>query len=208
VSVDIHVLYYPPATRPDWWAECLESLRAADRLGARAHVIDGVPGHIGAGRALGYRCGSAEYVSYVDSDDVLAAPLLPACVKSLERAPDLAGVYTDFEWVDETGTSLGIVRRGEWSPARHLTLDSARPKQLSVMRRSAVELCLDDLERWPVGADAVLAGLVGRWGHVPGVGYRRRRKAGHGSAGREYTGVAGRAILERLGSGLRRLMIV
>lgn len=63
--IDVHVLTHS-GTKPAWLERCLRSLARED---VTVHVVAGVEGSVGAGRAKGYALGSCEFVSYVDSDD-------------------------------------------------------------------------------------------------------------------------------------------
>lgn len=78
--IDVHVLTYS-GTRLDWLSTCLRSL--ADQP-CRVHVVQGVEGDVGAGRAHAYTLGEHEFVSYVDSDDYVLPGALAACLEALQ----------------------------------------------------------------------------------------------------------------------------
>ena len=63
--IDVHVLTHS-GTRRDWLDQCLASLEDQPVV---VHVVAGVEGSVGAGRAKGFALGSCEFVGYVDSDD-------------------------------------------------------------------------------------------------------------------------------------------
>lgn len=72
VGLDVHVLIHP-ATKREWVAKCLDSVRdSAARAGypVAVHAVAvHVLGHIGASRAEAYALGSHPYVTSVDDDD-------------------------------------------------------------------------------------------------------------------------------------------
>ena len=74
--IDVHVLTHS-ATRPEWLAQCLESLASEP---CTVHVVSGTEGCIAAGRARGFALGEHPYVTYVDSDDyVLPGAMAAMC---------------------------------------------------------------------------------------------------------------------------------
>jgi hypothetical protein len=69
--LDVHILTLPTSD-PKWFSQCVDSVMdAADRAGfpVDVHLINGVLGHIGKGRAEGYSLGQHAYVTCVDDDD-------------------------------------------------------------------------------------------------------------------------------------------
>lgn len=71
--LDVHILISKD-TPEAWVVQCLESVySAANSAPFEVNVfpVDGVPGHIGKGRKLGYSKGDALYKTYVDDDDYL-----------------------------------------------------------------------------------------------------------------------------------------
>lgn len=79
--IDIHVLTHS-GTRPEWLAQCLASLEGQP---CTVHVLQGVEGSVGAGRALGYALGQHEFVGYLDSDDYLLPGALAHCLDELQQ---------------------------------------------------------------------------------------------------------------------------
>lgn len=78
--IDVHVLTHS-GTRPEWLAQCLESLEGHPVV---VHVVEGVEGSVGAGRAKGFALGDCEFVSYVDSDDFVLPGHFEKCLTGLE----------------------------------------------------------------------------------------------------------------------------
>jgi len=79
--IDIHVLTHS-GTRQEWLDQCLESLASEP---CTVHVVEGVEGSVGAGRAKGYALGSHPYVSFVDSDDFVLPGAVDACLEGLAK---------------------------------------------------------------------------------------------------------------------------
>lgn len=90
--IDIHVLTHS-GTRPDWLAQCLASLEGQP---CTVHVLQGVEGSVGAGRARGYALGIHEFVGYLDSDDYLLPGALAHCLEELQQHQ----AVVTREWVE------------------------------------------------------------------------------------------------------------
>lgn len=76
--IDIHVLTHS-GTRQDWLDQCLASL---EHEPCTVHVVEGVEGSVGAGRAKGYALGEHEFVGFVDSDDFVLPGVMDACLEA------------------------------------------------------------------------------------------------------------------------------
>ncbi|MDD5084215.1 MAG: hypothetical protein PHT88_04810 [Candidatus Moranbacteria bacterium] len=63
--IDCHVLTLPDSPK-DWLAQCLDSICHPQ---VTVHRVDGVIGHVGAGRKMGLAQGTAPYVTWIDPDD-------------------------------------------------------------------------------------------------------------------------------------------
>lgn len=79
--IDIHVLTHS-GTKPEWLQQCLDSLKGQPVV---VHVVEGIEGSVGAGRAKGYALGDCEFVGYVDSDDYVLEGHYAKCLKRLEK---------------------------------------------------------------------------------------------------------------------------
>jgi hypothetical protein len=174
MKVDTHILLMPD-TNQTWWQECQKSL---ENEPINLHLVDGIPGHIGRGRAKGYSIGESPYVSCIDPDDLVVPGAFQACIDALEKNPQACGAYTDEVLIDEEGEPI---RPGLWSGRPWNPLLQLEPKYLHhifVMRREFVCRHLDELEsKWPHLAEFVLKGLLcahGPWVHVNRVGYHWR----------------------------------
>ena len=92
--LDVHVLVSND-TRQDWVAQSLASVRDAISRAdypIELHVLNGVPGHIGKGRAKAYSLGSAPWKTYVDDDDYVLPNAFVDLKKYLDK--DVAAVFT------------------------------------------------------------------------------------------------------------------
>lgn len=78
--IDIHVLTHS-GTKPEWLAQCLASLEGEP---VTVHVVEGVEGSVGAGRAKGYALGTHEFVGYIDSDDYVLPGLYTVLLHYLQ----------------------------------------------------------------------------------------------------------------------------
>lgn len=79
--IDIHVLTYS-GTRQDWLDQCLASL---DREPCTVHVVEGVEGGVGPGRAKGYGLGEHPYVGFVDCDDYVIPGVMDRCLRAIQK---------------------------------------------------------------------------------------------------------------------------
>lgn len=106
--IDCHILTHS-GTRHDWLSHCLMSL--AEEAELTVHVMAGVDGHVGQGRAAGYRVGYHEYVTFVDSDDWVYPGVGAELVSALKSGAN--GVCTmERIIVDQAGAPLMRHPRG------------------------------------------------------------------------------------------------
>lgn len=86
--IDIHVLTHS-GTKHEWLDQCLKSLEGQPVV---VHVVEGVEGSVGAGRAKGYALGNCEYVGYVDSDDYVLPGHYDLCREGLKSHRAVVGM--------------------------------------------------------------------------------------------------------------------
>lgn len=99
--IDVHVLTHS-ATRPEWLAQCLDSLKDEP---CTVHVVPGVEGNIAAGRAAGFALGVHPYVTFVDSDDYV----LPGAMAAMCGALELHDAAVSQEQVLVGGDVSGLI---------------------------------------------------------------------------------------------------
>lgn len=131
--IDVHILTYS-GTRPEWLAQCLKSLEGEN---CTVHVVPGVEGNVGAGRAHAYTLGEHEFVSYVDSDDYVLPGVMDASLRALKRYPSVVTMEQRL-W----GNRIAAKREG----GHHLT----------VYRRELVVPLLPLLSEHPYLCDRLL----------------------------------------------------
>lgn len=122
VSLDVHVLTLPGL--PDEWIEQRrESLAAAVAQAGypvAVHEIEGIDGHLGRSRAIGYAAGTYPYVTHVDHDDYVAPDAFAVLREQMEAGVDC--ITTGETWVFDDGRPdydrpqidhhLAVFRRG------------------------------------------------------------------------------------------------
>ncbi len=93
-------------------------------------------GIVGASnQALGRARGT--FVALMDHDDLLDGRALARCVAALSEEPDCDLLYTDEDWIDMEGRSLGPFLKPDWSPERLRGQNYVN--HLCVYRRTLVE---------------------------------------------------------------------
>lgn len=176
---DLHLLYYPSATQPDWWKACVRSAKEAEQRGfCKVYILETHDHHIGAHRSTGYAQGHQDYVACLDSDDVLIPDGLPALLDALHHHPSICGVYSDRQQINLKGEVLFDLIRKPWRPVDQLC-QAEYPHQLAIYRREAIQPHLKTIAQFDTYSDFVLAGLASQWGdwlHVPALCYQRREK--------------------------------
>lgn len=103
--IDIHVVTIH-GTNQLWLDQCLKSL---EHPLVTVHMIDGIDGHIGKGRAAGYQQGSNPFVAYIDPDDYLLDRAIDRLLPWLEKHP---AITTQEIILTEKGDDTGKRRIG------------------------------------------------------------------------------------------------
>lgn len=172
-DVDCHILTLP-RDRQDWLEEAVLSVKGQANL----YVVDGIDGHLGASRALGYSYGTSRFVCHVDSDDVIEPDTVRRCVEMFNADPNLGIVFTDVMYVDEHDTPSH--RQFQFSGTEPFSSLWERAFHFWVARRQFV---IDALRRWaglPTLVDRMILVDLCRTvnvGCVDMVGYRQRAHA-------------------------------
>lgn len=176
--VDCHVLHcHEP---PEWIDAALASLAQEP---VNVHLCAGIPGKLGLARARAFSSGSAEYVAWLDGDDEVMPGAFDAALAALDADPGVVSTYCDIQLIGEPD-GIGY-KKASWSPWAQLW-GIAEVHHLHVMRRAAVEACLEALERWDGYEEFVLMGLLakaGRHHHIPRRLYRFRQHNQYRRAG-------------------------
>src|SRR6516164_2276083 len=82
------------------------SAEVLSRYGARIRVLAQSNRGLSAARNAGVRLGTAEYVAFLDADDIWEPEMLKRTVAALDRLPHSVLAYTDVTVVDSSGRSL------------------------------------------------------------------------------------------------------
>ncbi|NJM13313.1 MAG: hypothetical protein HC889_16865 [Synechococcaceae cyanobacterium SM1_2_3] len=176
--VDVHVLHcYEP---PEWIAACLRSLEIEP---VNVHLCAGIQGKVGLARANAFRLGTAEYVAFVDADDEVMPGAFDAALAILDSRPEIVATYCDIQLIGQP-PGVGYIK-APWNPMSQL-FSPSEVHHLHVMRRSAVEACLEELERWDGFEEYALMGLICQFGqqhHIPRQLYRFRQHNAYPRAG-------------------------
>lgn len=114
--IDVHVLTHS-GTRPEWLAQCLESLASEP---CTVHVVAGTEGNIAAGRERGFALGHEPYLTFVDSDDYVLPGAMAALCAGLAEHDAVVGCEAHL-WGDQLrghvpGHHLWGVRRAVLAP--------------------------------------------------------------------------------------------
>lgn len=161
--LDVHVLTLPDS-RQDWLQQCLASVDAAARAApfpVGVHVVDGVAGHIGLGRARGFALGESPFVTYVDDDDFVDADAFACLSTAFESSPRL--IFTQERMVQNE------------KPA-----GCGGGHHLAVLRRE--DAIAHDWSNHPAGGEAELYRSLGPWVQLPNVVYTHRLYRSRGRA--------------------------
>jgi len=169
--IDVHVLTYS-GTRQEWLDQCLRSLEGEN---CTVHVVQGVEGNVGAGRAHAYTLGEHEFVSYVDSDDYVLPGVMDACFKALKRYPAVVTLEQRL-W----GDRIALHKEGD--------------HHLAVYRRELVQPLLQELPALPFLCDMLMIKKL-RPTQIDYIGYAWRM---HRDQGHRQATVQERTLMEEL----------
>jgi glycosyltransferase involved in cell wall biosynthesis len=82
------------------------SAEVLSRYGSRIEVLTQTNRGLSAARNAGVRQGTAEYVAFLDADDIWEPKMLERTVAALDRSPHCVLAYTDVTIVDSSGKPL------------------------------------------------------------------------------------------------------
>ena len=153
-KIDVHVLYcHEPK---NWIDACLKSM---DREPVNIHLMRGIKRKVGLARAKAFSCGNAEYVSFVDADDLVRTGCFETLAKILDNRSEVVSVYCDLRVMNEYNIFTGSYIKDAWRPWKQLW-SLAEVHHCHLMRRKYVELYLEELEKWDSYEEWVLMGLL------------------------------------------------
>jgi hypothetical protein len=86
----------------------------------------------------GFRLAHGEFFNYLNSDDILLPGAISTAVRTLEDAPQAAGVYGDAWWIDEQGKRLAPYPVRDFDP-QLLALECFLCQPASLLRSRVFE---------------------------------------------------------------------
>jgi glycosyltransferase involved in cell wall biosynthesis len=160
----------------------------AKRYGNRLHLVR--QQNRGEAEAVNYGIAkaSANIVAIVNADDPIRPGLVEAALRAFETAPELVGVYPDWDMIDEHGRLLERMHTHEFDLRVHLEQHLCLPGPGAFFRRAALRDAPARNPRFRYTGDYEMwlrIGLSGRVRRLPGVlATWRRHSAGSSLAGR------------------------
>lgn len=169
--------------RTTYLADCLNSVRAGMPGGSTHQVTVCRGGDFQRTRWGTTFNAPAEYVAWVDDDDLVTRDALSRCIKALDDTG--AGLaFTDEGRIDSIGKEFGNIKARKVT-SRDLAMHPRTAHHLAVVRRSCLApVVLEKAQSIGIGIDWLMrayAGLVHGAVHVPMVGYLWRDHAGQES---------------------------
>ena len=178
-KVDVHILTLPDQNQT-WYKQCLQSL---ENQPINLYVVDGIVGKMGEARRNGFSRGSAEFVAFVDPDDIVQPGAFEACVSALQANTDASMSYTREVQISKDGFLLVNRERDWYEPHFGKSTEPFHAHHLSVFRRSMLpDLTFLD-NHWHM-ADVALRKEMYKSGpfvFVDMIGYQWRRYQGQSS---------------------------
>lgn len=130
-----------PNENPVWVDACIDSLA---RQPVNIHHISGTVGDIRQSRYDGFQRGTADYVSYVDLDDLVHPNAFERLYEQLSNASHLSAVYSTSLLIDEHGNEHGLIHPYRRWCSENLMRCSAEVHQLVLARRDIMLAVYDE----------------------------------------------------------------
>lgn len=173
--IDCHILVHHSLQKPELLRLCLESvpsgmniLLAVDRTANK---------HIGSLRKTAMLQGDAEFLCFIDDDDVVVGDHIGAITHILDDDAGKVGVYTNWKAVNSRGQSPFTTVKSPWSFDQQCRRVISEVLHLHVFRRKAVMVIIDGLSKWDTAEEAWLMlelTRFGDWHLLDVVGYEKR----------------------------------
>ena len=151
-KVDTHLILTKDVWKPqhyEWFEECLNSLKEEP---TNLHFIEGEFGHTGKLRAEGFAAGDAEYVTYVDPDDIVITGAYQSCIDFLDANPGV-GVCCTKEMTTTPDGRTVITPSNINMPNYRIT---RMVHHLAVVRRSIMENYIDFIAQFAYRCERAL----------------------------------------------------
>lgn len=124
--IDVHILTLPDEDKT-LLKECLKSL---DEENISIHLVDGVEGHVGRGRAKAIQKGTNEWIGWVDSDDFIIPGAYNKMINQSKENPEIG-----FWWMNEEVWDL--LPSDLYAPVNKYT--SVRPHHIHIIHRDLID---------------------------------------------------------------------
>jgi len=133
-NIDVHILKMGRDSE-EYFESCLRSL---ENEPINVYFESGILGKLGQARINGFDHGSAEFVSYVDPDDIIKPGIFQKMISAWDD--DCCGMYCDYERIDEHGNFLkaGITVGQEYSFEK-MVEHPTNVHQLIIYKRKTVD---------------------------------------------------------------------
>jgi len=173
--IDVHIAVGVPEP---WIHQCLDSLKDEH---VNVFFVNRVEGNTAKARTEGFKKGTADFVSFIDPDDVIVPGIFDLCLNAMTR--ECSGVYTDEVLIGPEGNFL----MNGWSIDEKPFFQFGYRKSLMqgihhlrVLKRSAVSECLPlKTKRLPEPVLMHELKKIGPLIHLPVIGYKWRLHKGN-----------------------------
>ena len=186
-KVDCHLIIR--TDRLKYRSKCLESIISEP---VNLFAVDGDNRTVSEARKIGFSCGNAEYITFVDDDDFVEAGAMQACVDVLDANPELVAVFTSERRIAENGAQIAIYPPiFEKYDQKKIINNHPYAHHIVIFRRKFYEKVKFPLNLWQTCGDQAMIfelSKLGGFGKVGIVGYnwRRRTKSACANAVSEY----------------------
>lgn len=174
--IDVHILTHPTQDRSQYLEPLLEALLKEP---VNVHLVAGVKGNIGAGRAQGYSLGDSEYKAFIDDDDTFIEGIFDTILETMDKYPDIAGCCT--QEIDTASNKPATFPFKYYDPIHIFHIH-----HLLTYRYSAIKNYLPYIADCKLTAEHTLAAMILKDGHkirhIPKVGYVWHKHKGGASA--------------------------
>lgn len=137
--IDCHVITLPTDNQ-EWLSQCLKSLEHPE---VTVHLVEGVVGNIGIGRAEGFSLGTNDYVTFADPDDWLEVGAWDRVISEMGDTGLCTSENVVFNDKIPRHFKADYIDNTNYLAAHHLT----------VLRRDLVTPVLKNLNRYSGGSE-------------------------------------------------------
>ena len=133
------VTHYNPEKKSQWFDEMLDSVAKNLPRDATHHLIP-CRSTEEFNRMRWEALSLAEYVCFVDDDDIVINDSINRCLKVIQDNPDVGVVFTDEKYIDEMGEEIESIHEKDRSTSYYTASQSAQTiHHLAMIRTSKVD---------------------------------------------------------------------